>query len=97
MRLVVDKFPKAGIHRAVFMWEEGPKDARKKVVESYAIGSTIDVDDKTGHEIMAKYGDLLKMVWYGDGPAAAVETKAAPAAPKNVMLKTEKTKDVGNA
>lgn len=86
MKLRVDKMG-PGVQQGVFFWEEGPEGARKKVVKSLSLEDEFDVDDQIGHEIIAKYKEVFKVVAYGDG-------KKVASAPRNTMVKEEKTKDV---
>jgi hypothetical protein len=80
MKLVCDKLA-SGIRDGIFMWDE----KGKKQVRSFSLGDEFLVDDQVGHEIIAKYKDVFKVVHYGTYPQ--VEKKMAEASPKNAAVK----------
>ncbi len=94
MRIVCAKIPanstsQTHIASAVFMWEEvievAGKPVRKKVITSLSEAQELDVEETVGHTIMAKYPGVFQVVHYGESSKAAT-------APRNTMLKDEKTK-----
>lgn len=53
-------------------------------------GDEFDIDDKSGHQLMAKYADLLKLVSYGD----AAEPEAKPVRARSRRSDPERNKIV---
>jgi hypothetical protein len=75
---------------AIFYWEEIHNEpnfvgqlvpVKRKRFESMTLGSEIEVDDKFGHQLIARYPDNLRVSRYG---APEVQNKMVNKAPREI-------------
>lgn len=98
MKLEVVKLG-SGLSAAVFMWEEGDQvegqvelKNKRKVIKSFGLQDTFEVEDIVGHRIISKYPENVRVVHYGE-PVAGIQKKMT-SSPKTAMVKEEIKKDV---
>ena len=74
----------------VFFWEETDKENKlSKVFKRLGKEDEFDVDDQSGHEIMAKYKGIFQVVHYGEGAVAKPVEEKATTAPRTRMARSE--------
>lgn len=76
------------IKTAMFMWEEGPDNARKKVIRSLTEGEVFDVANIVGHNIISKYPENFEVIHYHEEH----KDEKAAASPRNKMVAEKESK-----